>query len=414
MTPLESALADIEAGDDRLFADLSHLLAFDTVYPPARDYTGLVDWAEARFGALGFACRRVVVPQHLWDVPGADAAGERVNLIAELPGKDPVAIYSHIDVVPPGEGWTVPPLAATRRGEEVWGRGSADMKGTIAATLLAIEAAQAHGVTLRYAPRVLLTTDEEGGAYPGIRYLAEQGMVGDHLICLDGSADPRIWHGSFGSLEMQVVIEGRSGHAGQRGSGDNALERAIPILSGLMELKQVVEQRSSAVRGKDGGPLRPILAVTVMQSGTKANNVPARAVIGLNRRYAPEERDDDALAEIREAVARAAPEGTRWELRVTGHLAAVLDADQGPHWPRWQKALEQGFGWPADSFHRSGSTGSSDMGWVQRAGLREIMITGASRPDSRVHGADERVRLADLRAMARTILFYLAADFPAH
>jgi len=412
--PLDRALADIAAGADRLAEDLGHLLAFDTVYPPARDYAGLVGWAEARFGRLGFSCRRVLVPRALWDVPGAGAEGDRVNLIAELPGPDPVAIYSHIDVVPPGEGWTVPPLAATRRGGEVWGRGAADMKGTVAATLLAVEAALAHGLALRHAPRVLLTTDEEGGAYSGVRYLAEQGLVGDHLICLDGSAAPRVWQGSFGSLEMQIVIRGRSGHAGQRGSGDNALERAIPVLAALMELKQHVEQRSSALRGQDGAALRPILAVTVMNAGTKANNVPAQAVIGLNRRYAPEERDEAALAEIRAAVAGAVPEGTQWELRVTGHLAAVLDADDGPHWPRWQAACARAFGWPPESFRRYGGTGSSDMGWVQRAGLKEIMIGGASRPDSRVHGADERVRLADLQSLAAAILLYLAVDFPPH
>ncbi|MDJ0388545.1 M20/M25/M40 family metallo-hydrolase [Roseomonas sp. E05] len=416
-TPLEAGLAAIAAAEATVLADLGAVLRVDTSYPPGENYAEIVAWAEARLAPLGFRCRRVEVPEVLWKVHGAGASGARVNLVAEQPGAsgEAVGIYAHMDVVPAAEGWSVPPFAATRQGEWVLGRGAADMKASIAALMLALEAAHAHAVPLRYAPRVLLCTDEEGGAYPGIRYLAEQGEVPDHLLCLDGGAAPRIWSGAFGSLELLLEVEGMAGHAGQRGSGDNALERAIPILSGLLALKPVVEARVSALRDRVGEALRPILAITVAQAGVKANSIPDRCRIAMNRRTMPEEDDAAVLAEIEAAIAAAAPPGTRWALHVTGHLAATAGADEGPHWPRWTAAMAASFGWDASEARAYGASSSSDMGWVQRArppgAPREILLGGAIRPDSRVHGVDERVRITDIQALAAAILRYLSGDF---
>ena len=234
-----------------------------------------------------------------------------------------------------------------------------------------------------------------------------------HLICLDGAAALRLWSGAFGSLELMLEIEGRAGHAGQRGSGDNALERAVPIMAALLGLKAVVEARVSALMGRDGMALRSILALTVAHAGVKANIVPDRCIVALNRRYAPEENDADVLAEIEAAIAAAAPPGTRWTLRTTGHLAAVQHADRGPHGPRWLRAMADSFGWDAATAGAWGATSSSDMGWVQRARTPaegpEILIGGAIGPDSRVHGADERVRITDVQALAASLVRYLAA-----
>ena len=418
MTPLETALEEITADDEGVFAHMAGLLAVDTSYPPGRNYVALTAWVAARLALLGFACREVTVPAALWDVHGAGAAGERVNLIADLavPGAETLGIYAHMDVVPAGEGWTVPPFAATRQGEWILGRGAADMKASIAALLLAMEAAVNHAVPLRYAPRVLLCTDEEGGAYPGIRWLAEQSEVPTHLLCLDGAAAPRLWSGSFGSMELLIEVHGMAGHAGQRGSGENALERAVPIMAALLALKADVEARYSVLTGMDGARLQPILALTVVQAGVKANSVPEYCAIRLNRRTAPEEPDDAALSEIKTAIECSAPPGTRWALHVTGHLAPVSGADQGPHWLRWNAAMADSFGWDAASAQAWGSTSSSDMGWVQRSRAAgenaEILIGGAIRPDCRVHGADERVRITDIQSLAAAVLRYCSAEVP--
>jgi succinyl-diaminopimelate desuccinylase len=415
--PLTQALAAIAKAHQTVLDDLSALIGFDTSYPPGRHYPNLVDWAEARLAPLGFTCQRIDVPDALWDVPHAKAAGRRTNLIADRPiaGADRVGIYGHMDVVPAdAAGWSSPPFAATSDATHVYGRGAADMKASIAALVLAMQAAHEHAVSLRLSPRILLTTDEEGGAYPGIRYLAEQGLVPTHLLCLDGTPAPRIWTGSFGSLELLLEVDGRAGHAGQRGSGDNALERAIPILAALLSLKASTEARQSQMRGPDGERLRPILAITMAQAGTKANIIPGRCTVALNRRYAPEEHADAVLAELQATIAAAAPPGTGWQLYTTGHLAPVRDADQGPDWTRWTAAMATSFGWSPAMARPYGSTSSSDMGWVQRSRApgepTEILLGGAIRADSRVHDVNERVAIADVQALAAATLRYLAAE----
>lgn len=415
MTPLDAAREHIARHTDRLHADLDALVSVDTTYPPGDAYPAIAGWLERRVATLGFTARRVTVPQHLWDMPGLGARGERVNLVCDRASALPkLSIYAHTDVVPAGGHWTRPPFRATREGDLFFGRGVSDMKGTIAGLLAALEAAKACGVALRYEPRLLFCTDEEGGAYPGVRWLAERGEIAGHLLCLDGSAAPRLWAGSFGSIDMMVVVHGVAAHAGRRGAGENALEKAIPILNALMALKARVEARQSALPtpASETRPFNALLSITVMRAGVKANVVPDRAEIVLNRRYMPEEEGEAAIAEIRAAVEAAAREsGARIETVVQGHLAATLDPHPGPHWPRWQAALGEAFGWRAEEFRRFGATGSSDMGWVQRAGIREILLGGLSRPGNNVHGADENVRLDDLLALARAILFYLADGF---
>jgi succinyl-diaminopimelate desuccinylase len=403
---LEKGFAHIERDEAAILADMQRLLGCDTSFPPGTGYAPFAGLMERMLAPLGFLCRPVVVPEPLWRSPGAE--GERVNLIAAKPTGRPVcSIYVHVDTVPPGDGWTRPPLACTQDGERLYGRGAADMKGTIASVLAALRAIDACGIPLAYDPALLLCTDEEGGLYPGIRYLAEQGLVSGHLLSFNGGAAPRIWAGCFGSFDLLIGVPGRAAHSGEPGRGVNAIETALPLLDGLMTLKAEVQSRRSAMLGRDGAPLTSLLTIAAAHGGQKGSSLPARFDVLLNRRYAPEERFELALQEVEAVVRTHAPAAATTLL---GHLSPVSDPT-GPHWPRWQQALASGFGWPPESFRAWGASSSSDMGWVQAAGIREILLGGLSRPENNVHGADEYTTFSDLAALARSVLAYLAADF---
>jgi succinyl-diaminopimelate desuccinylase len=307
-------------------------------------------------------------------------------------------------------------MALTVEGRTLYGRGTADMKGTIASTLAALRAADAAGLALAYDPVLLFCTDEEGGLYPGIRYLAEQGLVEGHLLSFNGGAAPRIWAGCFGSLDLAIEVEGRAAHSGDPDNGVNAIEAALPLLNALQALKGEVETRASALTSPphfEGRPLTARLNVTAANGGAKGSSLPGRFKVLVNRRYAPEERFQDVLDELQGAVARAlgGSGAVSWSTRIVGHLAPVSEP-VGPHWPRWQAALAAGFGWPHESFRAWGSSTSSDMGWVQQAGIREILLGGLSRPGCGAHGADEHTTLDDVMSLAHSVLLYLAEDFP--
>ncbi|RZA10003.1 MAG: M20 family peptidase, partial [Proteobacteria bacterium] len=345
-----------------------------------------------------------------------EAQGERINLIARHSGNQEVcSLYFHVDTVPAGDGWNHPPLQLTEADGKLIGRGTADMKGSIAATLSALRAAARFDLPLRYCPSLLLCTDEEGGLYPGIRYLAEQRLVEGHILSFNGGAAPRIWAGCFGSVDLKITVKGRSSHSGEPVDAINAIEESLPLLNALYALKQQVEQRAwpmPAPPHYNGAPLISRMTLAATHGGSKGSTVPAQFEVLINRRYAPQEPFNQVLAELHHCIdtAMAGSAALAVEAEVIGHLAPVADPT-GPHWPRWQAALGVGFGFTAEQFQCYGSSSSSDMGWVQQAGIQEILLGGLIRPHSRIHASDEYTTREDLVALAKSILVYLAADF---
>jgi len=405
----QAAFDAITADEATIVRDMERLLSCNTSFPPGDGYGAFADLLAPDLAGLGFACERVIVPEALWGAPFA--SGERVNVIARRGNDQPVcSLYFHVDTAPAGDGWTRPALSCTREGRTLYGRGAADMKGTIVAVLAALRAADRAGVALYYAPHLLLCTDEEGGAYPGIRYLAEQGMIDGHLLSFNGTAAARIWGGCFGSMDLRIGIDGYAAHSGE-GDGVNAIDAALPVLNALAALKTVVEQRIAAAPGPKGA-LYARLNVTAIRGGEKGSAVPGRVELLVNRRYLPEEESDDVRAEIEACVAGALQGGIArgHDITLAGHLAPVLDPG-GSHWPRWQRALSAGWGFPAEAFRRWAASSSSDMGWVQRAGIQEILLGGLAKPERRIHGPDEHTTINDITALARSVLLYLAADF---
>ncbi|WP_105436914.1 M20 family metallopeptidase [Neorhizobium sp. T25_13] len=417
---LGPAMAAIERDVEVAVDDLARMIEVDTSFPPGLGYDAFADLMAELLSPLGFAFERVVVPRDLWYVAGGPASGERANLIAAREtGKPVCGLYYHVDTVPAAPGWARDPLKLTVEGDDLFGLGAADMKGTIAATLLALRAAKKCGLPLYYDPMLLLCTDEEGGLYPGIRYLAEQGKLKGHILNFNGSAAPRIWAGCFGVFHLQVTIRGHAVHAGEgnrTGAGINAIEGALPLLNALMALKPDVASRASALTPPPhaSGPLRPQLSISAVNGGTAGGQVPAEIKILVSRRYAPEESYEDARAEI-ESVIRdsVADTGLGFEMDLVGHLIPTNDPE-GPHWPRWQKALSLGFGYKPEDFQKWGAASCSDFGYVQKSGFaQEVLLGGLGRPESCIHSPEEHTTRQDIIALAKSILAYLAADFAA-
>ncbi|WP_058972345.1 M20 family metallopeptidase [Type-D symbiont of Plautia stali] len=414
---LNSAIEKIAGDADQITDDMRRMLAVDTCFPPGNGYGQFADLMMQLLTPMNFSCQRISVPEHLWQAPDGSAQGDRVNVLATLNSgaAENCNLYFHTDTVPAGDGWRFPPLALTVAEGKLYGRGAADMKGTIVAAMAAVRAAQACNLPLRFNPVFLLCTDEEGGLYPGIRYLAEQQLFSGHLLSFNGGAVPRIWAGCFGSIDLKVVITGRSAHSGDPLLGINAIEAALPLMNALYQLKGEVEQRTSVMPSPphyQGQPLTSLLTLASAHGGSKGSTIPERFELLINRRYAPEEAFDDVWQELTQCIDQAM-DGSRAldvSLQLIGHLAPVADP-YGPHWPRWQAALTQGFGFPREAFKPWGSSTSSDMGWVQQAGIQEILLGGLARPDNRIHAADEFTTMADVIALSQSILAYLADDF---
>lgn len=417
--PALAALADehIAAALETAIADLARMVAIDTSFPPGRGYRDFSDLVEELVAPLGLACERVIVPEALWADQVGFAAGERVNVIARRrTGRPVLGLYFHADTVPPAAGWQQDPFRLTDRDGRLTGLGAADMKGSMMAVLLALRAAKSARIPLAYDPELLFCTDEEGGLYPGIRYLAEQGKVPALVLNFNGSAEARIWAGCFGMFNVMITVKGAGAHAGDIGqSTGNAIAGALPLLSDLQALSAKVAARTSALppHPEARHPLAARLTISALHGGTAGGQIPSECSILLNRRYAPEERFDEALDEI-EALVRQAAEGQPelvFETALVGHLIPTSDPS-GPHWARWQRAAASGFGYPLESFRRWGAVSCSDFGYVQRAtGRSEVLLSGLGRPARNVHAPGEHTTREDLAALAKAVLLYLSVDF---
>ena len=409
---LAQALASLSCSVDAAVHDLTRMIAIDTSFPPGKGYGRFAALMEQLVAPLGFHCRKILVPRELWEAGDGSATGDRINLVAERrTGKPACCLYFHVDTVPAGPNWSRAPLILEREGRRLYGLGAADMKGAMAAVLLALNTAYTAEVPLAYDPMLLFCTDEEGGLYPGIRYLAEQGFPLGHVLSFNGTAAPRIWAGCFGSINLVIRVHGSAAHAGDA-AGINAFEAALPVMNALVALKcRVASRRSSLPPPPRAAPLAARLTLAAAHGGASGGTVPSRFDMLVNRRYAPEESFEEVIGEIRESAETSlADRGARLETMLVGHLPPVVDP-VGPHWPRWQHALSNGFGWSPQEFLAWGATSSSDFGWVQRAGWREILLGGLGRPERNVHAAEEHTTVEDIVALATSVLSYLSAEF---
>ena len=384
---------------------LRDLVRYRTVAPPGRFYSEIVDHLIPIFEELGFETEKVVIPQDLFDerCGKRGLAGERANLRARLDvgAEETLVIYTHLDVVPAGEGWSSDPFDLEVRGDRIYGRGVADSKGAVAALIAALRAVAACGGH-RYNLEVLLTTDEEVGGYSGLCFFADEGLVrGEKMLCMDSFSDDVII-GSNGVINWEATVRGRAAHSGASFLGENAIEKALPVIEALLDLKKKVEARRSTLPASSElatfgiDRVRPMLNVTVITGGVKENIVPERCVIGGDRRVIPEERMEDAAAEMEGAVA-GLPVDLEWRSWM-GYPPMRIDPDH-PWVAEVRSALERASG---KSPRLAGAQYSLDQAYVvEVTGIPTCAYGVGRQTDSNPHGPDENVTVEDLSIYAR-------------
>jgi succinyl-diaminopimelate desuccinylase len=414
----DAVFAAVEAKEGALLERLRQIIRIDNCIPPGRNYNTLLDLVEPQFQRYGFATERVVIPEELWRAIPLPLEGERVNLVARKgTGKPPLSIYAHMDTVPIEEGWDYDPFGAELHDGRVYGRGVADMKGTIASLLTAAEIMDELGLEPVWDLNAFLCTDEEIGVYPGIWHLAKEGYVTAPMLCLEGSQDPVLRLGSNGAVDITITVKGRSCHSGANYLGVNAIEEMVPIMVELLALKQQVESRRSALplAPAPGAPdhLRPMFNLDIIHAGVKSNIVPATCTLTVNRRFIPEEKYEDVEREIREAVDRGAEKSRALEVEVA-FMKAYPSYRQSADHPLAHKLVEimkRLHGYKDEDFVRTGSGGSTDMANVaETLGTDQIATVGLGRMrESKAHGANESVRLSDAKAHIKELLYIFCA-----
>jgi succinyl-diaminopimelate desuccinylase len=250
---------------------------------------GCQDLIAARLQAAGFGVERL-------------RFGAVDNLWATLGEPGPTfAFLGHTDVVPsgPANTWTSPPFEPTVDGDLLRGRGAADMKGSVAAMVVALEQMAANRTAWHGRVGLLLTSDEEGDAIDGVRKVAELFRTRGERIdwCLVGEPSSAqvlgdvVRIGRRGSLTATVDVRGIQGHVAYPDKALNPIHRVLPV---LLEL---------CARDWDDEPW-PDFPATSFQianfnAGTGASNViPGQARVQFNLRYSPRWNADALITDI--------------------------------------------------------------------------------------------------------------------
>jgi len=268
-----------------------------------------------------------------------DLAPGRPNLIARIAGADADApalgFTGHVDIVPLGESpWGHDPFAGETDGDLLYGRGSSDMKGGIAAMVVAARAI-ARDRGRRAGIELVLTAGEETGC-AGARRVVEVpgslGRVGALVVGEPTGLTPRLGH--RGVIWIRVRFTGRTAHASMPHEGDNAVLKAAraAVLLSDYDFGGVAHH----------GLGRPTLNVGRLEGGLNLNSVPDSAVLGIDIRPVPGQSSEGILAELRHLLPEAEVEllsdcpplwsdaGGDWLALVAERTAAITGTRSSP------------------------------------------------------------------------------------
>ena len=243
-------LARIEAKRDELVALTQDLVRIPTVNPPGDAYEACARFLGERLQKRGFAVEYV----RATGAPGDSDHHPRLNVVARHEGSgggECVHFNSHIDVVEAGPGWTTDPFGAEVRDGKVFGRGTCDMKGGLAASVIACETLLEMGVALPGALEVSGTVDEESGGFGGVGYLAGLGYFSKprvhHVIIPEPLGVDRICLGHRGVWWGEVETRGRIAHGSMPFLGDSAINHMSAFVHLLeTQLQPRLNQRRTA------------------------------------------------------------------------------------------------------------------------------------------------------------------------
>ena len=328
--------------------------------------------------------------------------GPVLNLWASHGTGSPVLVFlGHTDVVPTGPlaDWSSPPFEPTIRDGHLYGRGAADMKGSVAAFVIALEQFVARHPAHPGTVAVLLTSDEEGDAVDGVRRVVElfqaRGQAIDYCVTGEPSSKEKLGDllrvGRRGTLSGTLTIRGIHGHVAYPEKARNPIHQAMPALAELC-----ARQWDTGFPRKGESLFPPSsFQISNIHSGTGANNViPGACEVVFNFRFNPGWRASELEAEVRSVLERHGLEfDIRWHrggepfLTVEGRLRQAVR----------QVMIDRCGVVPEENT----GGGTSDARFIAPMGAQVIEMGPVN---ASIHKVDERVSLDELERLPALFL----------
>lgn len=342
-----------------------------------------------RLSAIGFDCEHLRFEEvdNLW----------AVRTPPNIPADAPLFVFAgHTDVVPTGpeSEWAYPPFAAEIVDDKLYGRGAADMKGSIAAMIVAVEQFVAAHARHSFRLGFLITSDEEGPAQHGTKAVMNELQTrGEHIdYCIVGEPSSTTLTGDVikvgrrGSLGGILTVHGQQGHIAYPHLADNAIHRALPLLNELINIEWD--------QGNDQFPPTRF-QISNIHAGTGATNViPGSIEVHFNLRFSPEITVNEIKETIHNSIQRNEIKAEiNWNLSgnpfQTRHGTLIQSVESAIH-----QITDR-------TTERSTSGGTSDGRFIAPTGTQVIELGPCN---ATIHQIDECVNIHDLDVLTQIYL----------
>jgi len=413
-------LAQVSARRQDLIGLTQDLIRIPTLNPPGRNYRAICDYLAARLMAQGWEVELL----RATGAPGDSDAFPRWNMVARLragPG-DCVHFNSHHDVVEVGHGWTRDPFGGELDGDRIYGRGACDMKGGLAASVIAAEAFVAARPGFRGAIEISATADEESGGYGGVAWLAERGYFSpervQHVIIPEPLHKDRICLGHRGVWWAEIETHGRIAHGSMPFLGDSAIRhmgavleeieaRLYPLLAGKRTEMPVVPEGARAstlnINSIHGGEAEPDPGSGALPTPCVAD----RCRIVIDRRFLIEEDLAQVKAEVAEVLERVKSHrpGFSYDIRTLFEVQPTMAPRDAPVVRSTAAAIQAVLDRMPDFVV---SPGTYDQKHIDRIGRLSNCIAYGPGLLHLAHQPDEWVGVQDMEDSAKVMALVLA------
>ncbi|PSJ63867.1 acetylornithine deacetylase/succinyl-diaminopimelate desuccinylase family protein [Pseudaminobacter soli (ex Li et al. 2025)] len=324
----EKLLKTIEDRVDDLVELTSELIRFPTVNPPGEAYRPCAEYIGERLRKRGFGVEYIRGE----GTPGDSDRYPRTNVVARFDGRSPgptVHFNSHIDVVEAGDGWTVDPFGGVVKDGRVYGRGACDMKGGLAASIIAVEAFMDVYPDFPGAIEISGTVDEESGGFGGVAYLAGKGYFSkprvDHVIIPEPLNKDRICLGHRGVWWAEIETKGEIAHGSMPFLGDCAVRHMGAVLAAFEEeLFPALDKKRTSMPVVPEGARRSTLNINSIHGGQTEDfrpglpspNVPDWCRVTIDRRFLLEEKLQDVKGEVTSILDRLKRERPKFDYEI--------------------------------------------------------------------------------------------------
>ena len=306
---MNSLFKRIESKRDEMVSFTQDLVRIPTINPPGEEYTRCAELLGNRLKRSGFNVRY----ERAFNTPGDSDRYPRKNILARIEGKNPgpcVHFNNHLDVVIPGKGWTMDPFKGIIKDGKIFGRGSSDMKGGLAASVIAIESIIEEKIDFHGAIEISGTVDEETGGFGGVAFLAKKGFFSkpkvDHVIIPEPLNVDRVCLGHRGVWWAEIETFGRIAHGSMPFLGDSAIRHMAAFLEILeKKLFPILEQKKTNMPVVPEEAKQSTLNLQAIHGGEneKFEGMPSPCVADscrliMDRRFLIEEDINDVKLEI--------------------------------------------------------------------------------------------------------------------